>query len=245
MERNVQQKRITQALKIILKSKDKKYIEVAQWLGLSESSVKRLFSKGTLTLPQMEALCQKLKLDFVDLVQTANATRPLPTALTLEQEQELVADIDLFRIFYLLFRKWSARQIATAYNMDDVTITRSLLTLEELGLLELLPENRVKLLVSSQLKWLPDGPIATLFRNDVTQDFLAECLETHPDHLLIFIPCELSEEGARRIKKTLLTFAADVQDVSELEAKVQKRQSKGHGVLLAMRPWVHPLFNPR
>lgn len=241
----MQQQKLTQTLKIMLKSRNKTYNDVSKWLKLSESSVKRLFSKETLTLSQMEVLCRKLTIDFVELVQTANANNRQPVVLSRSQEEELVSEPELFRLFYLLFRKWTVPQISAAFSMTEPSMVKLLLRLERLGLIELRPEQRVKLLVSPHLKWIPSGPVAQFFRKDVTRSFLEECSDTNPEHLLLFIPCELSREGAKRIRASLSAAAREIQEITELEAKLSKESSVGHGILFAMRPWVHPLFLQR
>lgn len=241
---SVQQRRLSRALKMILKQQKIRYGTVAQWLHLSESSVKRLFSNESLTLEQIETICSCLHLDFVRLVLIANPEEQLPELLEAEQESELAASPELFRIFYLLFRQWKVSHIAEFWKIPTSRITQMLLELERLKLIDLLPENRVRLRVSQRLKWIPNGPIAQLFRADVTNSFLGEFNEKNPEHLLLFIPCELSKGGAKRIQKRISQLAFEIGELSEIEAQLHKSESQGHGILLALRPWVHPLFVP-
>jgi hypothetical protein len=244
MESFMQQQKITRTLRALLRSKGVRYALVAQWLDLSESSVKRLFSQESLSITQIEVLTEKLGLSFLDVVALANPEDRLPEVLTEEQEQFLVDSPKLLRVFYLLFRHWRASDIARAWRMSQPELVRSLVALEKCSLIQLLPKNRVKLLVGPGLRWRANGPIAQFFRQDVSADFVAGCREKQKGEFLAFVPCELSVTASHRLMAKLKSVLREIQEVSELEAKSLKSETKGHGVLLAMRPWVHPLFVP-
>lgn len=240
----MQQTRLSRALKVLLRQQNIRYLTVAGWLGLSESSVKRLFSQESLSLEQIETICERLKIDFVRLVLMANPEERLPEVLEVNQELELTQSPELFRLFYLLFRRWKVVQIAKVWKIPQHKLTRMLLQLEKMALIDLLPENRVRLLVSANLRWIPNGPVAQFFRSDVTTSFLENLSERQADELLLFVPCELSTQAASRIRRRLAQVAQEIQEISEAEAQLHKSESRGHGILLALRPWVHPLFVP-
>lgn len=58
---------LVDALKRILKGKGTTYAGVAQGLGLSEASVKRMFSRRDFTLQRLEEVCRQAGVDFADL----------------------------------------------------------------------------------------------------------------------------------------------------------------------------------
>ena len=55
------------ALKKELKAAQLTYADLAKRLGMAESSVKRMFAKGDMSLSRVDAVCRALKLDFADL----------------------------------------------------------------------------------------------------------------------------------------------------------------------------------
>ena len=55
------------ALKKELKSAQMTYADLAKALGMAESSVKRMLSRGDMPLSRIDAICRALKLDFADL----------------------------------------------------------------------------------------------------------------------------------------------------------------------------------
>ena len=63
------------ALKGLLRERGLTYADAAQALGLSEASVKRLFSQRTFALERVEALCELAGADIAELVARAE----LPT----------------------------------------------------------------------------------------------------------------------------------------------------------------------
>jgi transcriptional regulator with XRE-family HTH domain len=238
----MQQRKLTRAIREILKNKGIRYATVAQWLGLSESSVKRIFAKERLTLEQIEMVAETLGVGFVDLVHLANPQDRLPELLSEEQERQLVEKPELLRVFYLLFRHWTVLAIAETWRLSDADVVKLLVALDKIGLIKLLPRNRVKLLVSASLRWRPSGPIVRFFRSDVTTGFVSGCQEKQKGHLITFIPCELGDAAAQRLMTRLKEIISEIQEVSDFEAATHKETVRGHGVLLAMRPWVHPLF---
>ena len=52
------------ALKQELKAADMTYADLAQALGMAESSVKRMLSKGNMSLSHVDAVCRAIKIDF-------------------------------------------------------------------------------------------------------------------------------------------------------------------------------------
>ena len=74
-------------LKRALKTAGMTYADLAQTLGMAESSVKRMFAKGDMSLSRIDAICRALALDFAELAQRVADAQPLLAALTLEQPQ--------------------------------------------------------------------------------------------------------------------------------------------------------------
>lgn len=62
---------LLQVLKKQLRGQGKTYADVAQLLGLSEASVKRLFASQSFSLQRLEQLCDWLQIEFAELMQQA------------------------------------------------------------------------------------------------------------------------------------------------------------------------------
>ena len=101
-------------LKRALKTAGMTYADLAQTLGMAESSVKRMFAKGDMSLSRIDAICRALALDFSELAQRVADAQPLLAALTLEQERAVVADEKLLLVAVNVLSQWTAEQMTSA-----------------------------------------------------------------------------------------------------------------------------------
>ena len=90
-------------LKKCLRRKGLTYRDVAQALGLSEPSVKRIFSEETFSLKRLEEVCRLLDMTIFDLAKlTRMDAEEQATVLDTAQERALAEDTALLTYFYLL-----------------------------------------------------------------------------------------------------------------------------------------------
>ena len=89
---------LVEVLKRELRSRGVTYAQVARKLGLSEASVKRMFSRRNFTLKRLDQVCQLTNADFSDLARTLNREETLISQLTQEQEKEIASSIKLFLV---------------------------------------------------------------------------------------------------------------------------------------------------
>jgi transcriptional regulator with XRE-family HTH domain len=80
------------ALKAELRTAGLTYADLAAALGMSESSVKRVFAKADMPLSRIDEILRVLKMDFAELARKVVDTQPLAHELTEKQEAAVVAD---------------------------------------------------------------------------------------------------------------------------------------------------------
>ncbi len=68
------------ALKKELKAAHMTYADLAQALGMAESSVKRMLARGDMPLSRIDAICRALRLDFADLARRVADSQPCSTS---------------------------------------------------------------------------------------------------------------------------------------------------------------------
>ena len=68
------------------------YRALAGRVGMSESSIKRVFSQGDMILSRLAQFCQAAEVSLHEVLQQALQTAPETDRLTLEQERSLVAE---------------------------------------------------------------------------------------------------------------------------------------------------------
>jgi DNA-binding Xre family transcriptional regulator len=241
-KRMSQTKHIITALKKALKANGKTYSDVAKWLTLSEASVKRLFAEGNLTLERLETICGAMNMEILELIQASEQNKQQITQLTLEQEQELVSDTALLLMAHSLMNKWTFQEIIDTYQISETEGIQLLARLDRMKVIELLPGNRVKLLISREFTWLRNGPIQCYFEQQLQVEFFNSRFDGKGEYRH-FVSGMLSEsslyEMQRKLKKLTLSF----NDCNSLDETLPLSQRYGVSLFVAMRPWETEAFS--
>lgn len=133
------------ALKQELKSAQVTYAQLAQMLGMAESSVKRMFSTGDMTLSRIDDICKVLQVDFADLARRIAEAQPELSQLTPEQEKAVVSDKKLLVAAICVLSQWTFEQIVSRYRISEPECVKYFAQLDRLGIIELRPQNRYRL----------------------------------------------------------------------------------------------------
>jgi len=226
-------------LKRCLKARGITYRDVASGLGLSEASIKRLFSEHTFSIQRLEQVCQLMDMSFSDLARINDRKYAEHiTRLSLNQEQALAKDAILLSYFYLLLNGWKAGRIAQRFALDQSRQTRLLAKLDRLGLIELQAGNRVRLLTARRIQWRPDGPVRRLYEREVKQAFLHDAFSENTA-IFGFESAELAPESARLIKRRLSRLSREFDELAELDVNLKPTEKRGYGLMVALRPWAY------
>ena len=163
---------LVDSLKRELKARGITYADLAARIKMSEASVKRMFSQKNFTLQRLDQVLQAVGIDFQDIATLAHDESQLISQLTYEQEKEIIGNPKIFVVAVSVLNLIGVEQIVKVYEMSEAEVVKQLLRLDKIGFLELLPNNRVKLLVSRTFHWIPNGPIQTHFRELAYSDYL-------------------------------------------------------------------------
>ena len=230
------------ALKQALKAHGKTYADIADHLKLSEASVKRLFSQKSFSLQRLDQVCQMIGIEISDLVQAINS-RPSAqiSELSLEQEQEIVGDLEFLLVTVCVLNRWTLNQIADQYGFTEVECIKYFTKLDRLKMIELLPKNRVKLLVAPNFKWRDNGPIQRFFMEKVESDFFSSRFDKQHERLMV-INGMLASSSNAVFQRKLEHLAKEFDELNNDDAGLPFDQRKGTTVVLAMRQWRYGLF---
>ena len=144
---------LTEALKQLFRARGLPQRVIAEKLGVTPRTVKRWLTGKGLTLQVVEKLCDLLGMTFIEFCEIAKDDLDVrPKRLSPQQERMLLADPHLTFVFNLLMRGWSAQEIQGETGMSKATLVGYLVRLEKLGMIELMPENRVRLLFSRNVR---------------------------------------------------------------------------------------------
>lgn len=225
------------ALKRRMRQTGLTYAMAAKHLDLSEASVKRLFSKGDFSLDRLELLCELVGLDLSELARLAEMESALIQHLTPEQETALVGDVKLLLVAIMVFNQWDFPRMLEYYQLTEPELIQALLYLERIGFLLLMPGNRIRLRVSRDFRWLPNGPIFHFFREKAVDDYLQSHFNGPGETFQLKIGM-LTKPDLLRLQARLQKVAAEFEDLHQDSRDAPLDDRLACSMLLAIRPWV-------
>ncbi|HZF28759.1 MAG TPA: helix-turn-helix transcriptional regulator [Gammaproteobacteria bacterium] len=228
-------------LKRYLKAQGVTYAQLAARVGLSESSIKRLFASQTFTLQRLEEICNTVGLEIADLVELMNERREFLTELTPEQEEALLADPKLLLMTYLLINSWSLPEIVASFTIETDEAERLLIRLHRAKIIELLPFNRVKLLTARNFTWRKNGPVQRFFETQVQRDFIAGPFMGAGAEFQ-FVGGMLSLTGFKEMQQSIERIAREFDELARRDAVLPLTDRHACGAVFAIRPWEFSQF---
>jgi transcriptional regulator with XRE-family HTH domain len=227
---------LVDTLKRELRSRGITYAAVARHLGMSEASVKRMFARKEFTLSRLDRICECAGIEFSELARLIAPADAVFSQLSYEQEKELVDNHKLMLVALCTLNHWSFQDIVAAYDIAPAECIKLLARLDRLKFIELLPDNRIRLLVSRAFAWIPDGPIQRLFKEQFQVDFFRSSFDQESELLLLANGAIAKPSVAAllaRLRKTAAEFSAMRSDDAGLPAAERTPIT----LLLAARPW--------
>lgn len=232
---------VVDSLKCELKARAITYADLAGRINISEASVKRMFSQKNFTLQRLDEILQATGIDFRDIIGFTHDESKLISQLTYDQEQEIVGDTRMFIMAVSLLNLIAVEQIVAVYQISAAEAVKYLLRLDKIGFIELMPNNRVKLLVSRTFRWIPNGPIQAQFRALATSDYLESRFDGD-DELIQLINVMLSRQSVAALLSRLKQVAREFSQLHQEEVKLPFHEKNPISFLLAARPWMPKAF---
>ncbi len=232
---------LVDTLKHTLKAHGKTYRDVATALKLSEASVKRLFSDKHLSLHRLDSICQMLDIEISDLVQTMNAQSHTLSQLNQQQETDIAADHLLLLVTVSVLNRWTPQDILSQYRINEHELTRCLAHLDRLKIIDLLPNNHIKLRIAANFTWLTNGPIQQFFLRLVSDEFFQSRFDKKSEKLIV-INGMLSSNGNAVFQRRLEKLVREFDELNNEDMVLPLSEREGTTVVLAMRQWHYKLF---
>jgi transcriptional regulator with XRE-family HTH domain len=223
-------------LKRLVKSRGLTYADVAKRVGLSEASVKRLFSRGSFTLARLQQFCEVLDVDFFELGRLARGREEETREMSVAQETTLAADARLLAVFYLVFSGWTFDEIVAQFELTAAQCTGLLAKLDRLGLIDLMPGNRIRLKAAPATRLRADGPIRRLHGKRVVGDFLAPQFDRVGGYFA-FEFRDLSRASVEILRRKLERVAIEFHELAELDSHLRASARETIGLAIGIRPW--------
>lgn len=232
---------LVSAIKQELKAASLTYAGLALRLGMAESSVKRMLSRGDMSLSRVDAICQVLRIDFADLSRRVADAQPALAELTHAQERAVVADKRLLLVAICVLSQWTLEQIIEVYRLSEAEGVRCLAQLDRLGIIELRPLNRYRLKLAKTFRWRPHGPVMNFFRDHALQDYFSGGFDGEGETLTL-VHGSISRALAPAFVERLQRVAQDFAQQHHTDQRLPEPAREGYTLVLAMRSWEFEAF---
>jgi transcriptional regulator with XRE-family HTH domain len=227
---------VVDLLKRELRSRGITYARVARELRISEASVKRMFSRRHMTLQRLDAICRVAQTDFSDLARDLLRGETEVSQLTYEQEKEIVSNPKLFLVAVCVLNHVTFEQITAIYDVSKAECIRMLARLDRLKFIALQPNNRIRLLVSRNFSWLPDGPIQRFFNQQAHNEYFRHRFD-RTEEFMIVVNGMLSKRSAAAIVARLRRIAREFSELHNDDVKLPLNERSAMSMLVAIRQW--------
>ncbi len=217
------------------------YSALGRAVGLSEASVKRLFSSGGFTMKRIDQICRVLDIDLYELARLARSEAATVSDLTTKQEQALADNAHLLLVFHLLLGDWHLEEIVAEYSVSRAQCLKLMLELERLRLIDVRPGNEVRLRTARQVTWRRGGPIRRAYQDRVLDEFFGTAFD-RPGEALRFEAKELSQASRDVLRRKLDRLVQEFNELAEIDAGLKPAERDSIGLVIGLRPYVLSLF---
>lgn len=228
--------RLIATIKRLLKAQGLTYRELGKRLALSEPAVKRMFSRQSFTLERVAEIAAVLGMSLAELADAAARSAPRLRTLTEAQERELVSEPKLLLVAACVLNGWTPPEIVGTYALTRAEAVKLLVRLDRMGLITLLPGDRVRLAVARDFEWLRGGPIDRFFRGQEKQDFLASEF-TGEGEALSFSFAMLTPAARARVKAHIDRLREAISELHRESLAAPFDERGGLCLLVAHRTW--------
>ena len=228
------------ALKLHFKARGLTYADAARALGLSEATVKRIFSRRDCSLERFAQLCDLVQVDLGELARVQPRPRRLLNQLSRAQEEALVADPRLLLVAVCALNQMGVEEMLAAYRLERAQCTALLLRLEGLGVLELFPNDRIRLNVARTFAWIPNGPIMR-YVTARAPDYFDHPFAA-PGESMRIVSVRVSAAAAVGLVARLEQIAREYSEQHAADAVLPLADRPALSVCLAVRHWEPPEF---
>lgn len=229
-------KTFTSSLRAVLRSRGIKYEQVAQQLDVSESTVKRWFSSGGMSLDQYAKVLEMADVRFEDLARIIDSKAESEVYFYSEhQEQVLVKHPKAHAFFNLLLKYEKVSVVERKCKLPKSVVSRSMKLLDNIGLIEWKEKNRFKFLVSKKVAWRKNGPLRKQFLSEAKNEFLNSNFSGELSSFR-FLNLQLSQKASSQLMGKISKVLDDGVNISEVEKSVNNELEE-FGFLFAFRPW--------
>jgi transcriptional regulator with XRE-family HTH domain len=142
-------------LKQALKQRALTYRELANGIGLSESGIKKIFAAKDGSFQRLAQICRFVGISLSELIED---TRTLNVDFTEQQQIAFLKEPKLFQYYWLLvYERRQQSDVQNELQLSKAESFRLARKLDVLGLIKLLPDDRMRLPSIKAVRWTGHG----------------------------------------------------------------------------------------
>ena len=227
-------KTLMASLQKLIRSRGLTYAKLAAGLGMSESGIKKIFRAKDCSLQKLASICDILEVSLPDLLIHSKDAEFSDVSFTEKQQRYLMAHRESFRVFWkLTYERMTVSEVEKNMGISSRESFQILKKLDEMGLVELHPQGRVRVPKLKRVRGFGDGPL------------IRELYREWSIELMKDVAKPVSKEGEqfiiRYLKVSSSTYADLLRAIKALEVDFVRRaireMSMGSSDLISMR-WV-------
>ena len=141
----------------------------------------------------------------------------------------------------MLFRsKWTPEEIRDEFRLTEAQLVNHLVRLDRLGVIKLLPNNRVRVLIGRHPDWKSGGPIRQTFNRWLGQQFAHM---DYPRGMFEVETVKIAPSSLPLLQSLMKDFSEAVIRIGERDHQLRGARQDWYSVLVAARP-VDPMSIP-
>jgi len=134
-------------------------------------------------------------------------------------------------------------EIISHYNISETECIRCLAKLDKLLIIDLLPNNRIKLRIDEDFHWILHGPIEDFFHKKIQKQFLHSNFRGELEHRR-FVFGLLGDSSTQKLLNKMQNLSKEFAELHRQDAHLSLDKRHNIGFMLAMRPWELEAFKP-
>jgi transcriptional regulator with XRE-family HTH domain len=226
---------VLETLKQLLKAQGVTYPELARAMGVSLSSVKRLFAADDFSAERVERVCRHLHLSFFELMRLVEQkSRHEESVLTHKQEAAFVADPRLFFFFLSIAKRTPVSRLESRFKLTRAQVLQYLGRLARLGLVELREGVQFRLKAAPHITWSRGGPIDRWLYEMGRKVFASSRFDQKNEFFRFYI-VKFTDESYFQFRARLESLAQEILEKS-LDLDLMSADAKRTAVLIAFKP---------
>ena len=153
-----------------------------------------------------------------------------------------MSDMKLLLMAHFLLNKLKFEEIISIYDISRTEGIRLLAKLDRMKLIELLPGNRVKLMIAKDFSFIPGGPIQQFYEKIVQQEFFDASFDGSGE-FRIYVSGFFSRAANAEIIRKIKHLARDAHQLRQDSDEIPLNERFGSSLIMATRPWEVKVFD--